>query len=44
MATTQARFDIFECAAAKAEVVDPEWKEAIPYNAGDELTIGEICQ
>jgi len=42
MAATQARFDIFECAATKAESVDPEWDDAIPYNADDERTCSEI--
>ena len=42
MAATQARFDIFECAATKAESVDPEWNDAIPYNADDERTCSEI--
>ena len=42
VATTRARFDIFECAATKAEYVDPEWNDAIPYNADDERTCSEI--
>jgi hypothetical protein len=42
LAATQARFDIFECAARRAENVDPEWKDAIPYNADDERTCFEI--
>jgi len=42
LAATQARFDIFECAARKAENVDPEWKDAIPYNADDNRTCSEI--
>ena len=41
-AATQARFDIFECAAKKAENVDPEWKDGIPYNADDDRTCSEI--
>ena len=41
-AATRARFDIFECAARKAEYIDPEWNEAIPYNADDERTCAEI--
>ena len=32
VAATRARFDIFECAAKKAENVDSEWKDAVPYN------------
>ncbi len=42
MAATQARFDIFECVARKAEIIDPEWKDAIPYNADDDRTCAEI--
>ena len=42
VAATRAHFDIFECAARKAENVDPEWKDAIPYNADDERTCSEI--
>ena len=41
-AATRARFDIFECAARKAEYVAPEWNDAIPYNADDERTCAEI--
>ena len=41
-AATQARFDIFECAARKADHILPEWKDAIPYNADDERTCSEI--
>ena len=41
-AATRAHFDIFECAARKAENVDPEWMVAIPYNADDERTCAEI--
>jgi hypothetical protein len=42
MAATQARFDILECKARKAEYVVPEWDDAIPYNADDERTCAEI--
>jgi hypothetical protein len=42
MAATQARFDILECSARKAEYVAPEWDDAIPYNADDERTCAEI--
>jgi hypothetical protein len=42
VAATQAHFDIFECAATKAESVDPEWNDAIPYNADNERTCAEI--
>jgi len=41
-AATRTRFDIFECAARKAEYVAPEWNNAIPYNADDERTCAEI--
>jgi hypothetical protein len=41
-AATRADFDIFECVARKAEDVEPEWKDAIPYNADDERTCSEI--
>ena len=41
-AATRARFDIFECAARKAEYVASEWNDAIPYNADDERTCAEI--
>ena|ERR1035437_654085 len=42
VAATQARFDILECKARKAEYVVPEWDDAIPYNADDERTCAEI--
>ena len=42
VAATQARFDIFECAARKAENVDLEWNDDIPYNADDDRTCSEI--
>lgn len=42
LAATQARFDIFECAASRAETVDPEWMDAIPFNADDERTCAQI--
>jgi hypothetical protein len=42
MAATQARFDIFECTARKAENIIPEWNDAIPFNADDERTCSEI--
>jgi hypothetical protein len=41
-AATNARFDIFECDARKTEYVDPDWNDAIPYNADDERTCAEI--
>jgi hypothetical protein len=42
VAATQARFDIFECSARKAEMVDPGWKDAIPYNSDDDRTCSAI--
>ena len=42
LAATQARFDIFECSARKAETLDSGWNEAIPYNADDDCTCSEI--
>ena len=42
VAATQARFDIFECSARKTEIVEPEWKDAIPYNSDDDRTCSEI--
>jgi hypothetical protein len=42
VAATQARFDIFECAAKRAENVDAEWNDSIPYNADDDRTCQEI--
>ena len=38
LAATQARFDIFECAAQKADHLDAGWEAAIPYNSDDYLT------
>ena len=42
VAATQARFDIFDCAAKKAENVTPEWNDAIPFNADDDRICLEI--
>ena len=42
VAATNAKFDIFECTAKRAEQVDPGWDNAIPYNADDDHTCGEI--
>ena len=42
VAATRARFDIFECVAKKAEYVNPEWNDAIPYNADDDRVCSEI--
>lgn len=42
MAATNAKFDIFECAAKKADHLDPGWEDAIPYNSDDLRTCGEI--
>jgi hypothetical protein len=42
VAATRARFDIFECVAKRAQKVDAEWNDAIPYNADDDRTCLEI--
>jgi hypothetical protein len=42
VAATNARFDIFECTARRAERIDPGWDNAIPYNAEDERTCAEV--
>lgn len=42
VAATNADFDIFECTAKRAEQIDPEWDNAIPYNADDDRTCKEI--
>jgi hypothetical protein len=42
VAATNARFDIFECAAKKADHIDPGWSNSIPYNADDDRTCAEI--
>jgi hypothetical protein len=42
VAATTAPFDIFECRARKADHVDEEWENAIPYNADDERTCAEV--
>ncbi len=42
VAATKAPFDIFECRARKADHVNPEWEDAIPYNADDERTCAEV--
>jgi hypothetical protein len=42
VAATNARFDIFECSAKKAEHVDPGWENAIPYNSDDDRSCSEI--
>ena len=42
VAATKAPFDIFECHARKADHVDPDWENAIPYNSDDERTCEEV--
>ena len=42
VAATNARFDIFECAAKKADHLDPGWESAIPFNNRDYRTCAEI--
>jgi hypothetical protein len=42
MAATNAKFDIFECTAKKADHLIPGWEDAIPYNSDDQRTCAEI--
>jgi hypothetical protein len=42
VAATNAHFDIFECAARKADHIDLGWESAIPYNSEDYRTCAEI--
>jgi hypothetical protein len=42
VAATNARFDIFECTAKKADHIDLGWNNSIPYNADDDRTCAEI--
>jgi hypothetical protein len=42
VAATNARFDIFECTAKKADHLDSGWDSAIPYNSEDFRTCAEI--
>ena len=42
VAATRAPFDIFECHARKADHVDEEWENAIPYNADDDRTCADV--
>jgi hypothetical protein len=42
VAATDARFDIFECTAKKADKLEPGWEDAIPYNSEDIRTCAEI--
>jgi hypothetical protein len=42
VAATRSRFDIFECSARKADLIDTTWNDSIPYNADDERTCSEI--
>lgn len=44
LAATNARFDIFECMAKKAEHIDPGWENSIPYNTNDDRTCAEILR
>ena len=42
---TNVRFESFECVAkeaTEAKRLDPEWEEAVPYNADDDRTCSEI--
>jgi hypothetical protein len=42
VAATNARFDIFECTARKADHLELGWENAVPYNSGDYRTCAEI--
>jgi hypothetical protein len=42
VAATDAHFDIFECSAKKATRLESGWEEAVPFNAEDSRTCGEI--
>ena len=42
VAATKAPFDIFECRARKADRIDDDWQDAIPYNADDERNCAEV--
>jgi hypothetical protein len=42
MAATNAKFDIFECSARKADHLEPGWEDAIPHNSEDSRTCAEI--
>ncbi len=42
LAATNAKFDIFECTAKKAESLEQGWDSAIPYNADDDRTCVEV--
>jgi hypothetical protein len=42
MAATNAKFDIFECSAKKAEHLEPGWEDAIPYNSDGYKTCAEV--
>lgn len=42
VAATNARFDIFECSAKKADHLEPGWEDAIPYNSDDLRSCAEV--
>ncbi len=42
LAATNARFDIFECVARRADHLDPGWEDAIPFNTDDHRTCAEV--
>jgi hypothetical protein len=44
LAATQARFDIFECTAKKADHLEPGWEDAVPYNSNDSRTCSEVLR
>ena len=41
-AATNAHFDIFECVADKAKMIDLGWENAVPYNSDDERTCAQV--
>ena len=41
-AATTAKFDVFECEVEPARFIEPFWKDAVPYNADNDLTCIEI--
>ncbi len=42
VAATKAPFDIFECHARKADHLESDWENAIPYNADDDRSCADI--
>ena len=42
VAATNAKFDIFECTAKRADHIERGWEDAIPYNSDGFRTCSEI--